>query len=222
MALSQQQRNYLFKAIENYSFPPDYYDFDCNVAGRLADTKTVEVKIGRDLKSGDPGQVKNGLSNVLYWGYARVPYRAKRVSRFRESVNAFQLTQASALFSKSLRPSVVEIKKLGLPEFSGLSFVSKIRMFLDPENSAVLDKQILKIHQHCQTTVLENLHVGKSTQIPITRNNSETYERWCSRMKEISSLYFDARFRAVDVERGFFQLIQDGSVVLAAQILKNA
>ena len=40
-------------------------------------------------------------------------------------------------------------------------------------------------------------------------------------MINISDVYFDARFRAVDVERGFFQLIQDGSVTAAAQILND-
>ena len=38
-----------------------------------------------------------------------------------------------------------------------------------------------------------------------TRLNSEIYEHWCRRMREISSLYLDARFRVVDVERGFFR-----------------
>ena len=86
----------------------------------------------------------------------------------------------------------------------------------------MLDWQIMKIHDECPTTLLRQLDVGKSTQIPITRHNSEVYEAWCRKMVDISSVYFDARFRAVDVERGFFQLIQAGNVVVAAQILSGA
>jgi len=33
--------------------------------------------------SGEIELVKNGLSNVLYWGFAQVGYRDKRVSIFR-------------------------------------------------------------------------------------------------------------------------------------------
>src|SRR5205823_7763828 len=133
-----------------------------------------------------------------------------------------QLKQARDLFRRSQPPSVVEIKKLRLPEFSGLSFVSKVRMFLDPDKSAALDWQIMKIHKQCPTTLLANLYLGKSTQIPITKRNSEVYEAWCRRMSDISSVYFDARFRAVDVERGFFHLIQSGRIEVAAQIFNDA
>jgi len=89
-------------------------------------------------------------------------------------VSIDRLQRASELFRRSHFPSVVEIKKLGLPEFSGLSFVSKVRMFLDPDKSAVLDWQIMKINNHCPTTLLANLHIGKSTKSgPLT-----AYLRW--------------------------------------------
>jgi hypothetical protein len=119
-------------------------------------------------------------------------------------------------------PSVVEIKNLGLPEFSGLSFVSKVRMFLDPDKSATLDWQIMKIHERCPTTLLADLVLGKSTQIRITTRNSDVYEIWCRRMGDISRVNFDGRFRAVDVERGLFQLIQCGRVETAAELLNDA
>jgi hypothetical protein len=41
-------------------------------------------------------------------------------------------------------------------------------------------------------------------------------------MGDISRLHFGGRFRAVDIERGLFQLIQLGDVDLAAQILDGA
>ena len=220
--MTEQQRDRLQIAIDSYAFPPDYFDFFRNAPQRLADTRAVEVAIGRELKSGDPEQVKNGLSNVLYWGYAQMGIRETRVHRFRAKVTDSQLKQAGELFRRSDLPSVVRIKKLGMPEFSGLSFVSKIRMFLDPYNSATLDWQIMKIHKHCATTVLAQLCAGNSTQIRITDRNSDAYEAWCRRMSDISRVHFGGRFRAVDIERGLFHLIQRGNVEIAAQILKEA
>ena len=84
------------------------------------------------LTSSDPEGLKNGLSNVLYWGYAQMGIRDIRVQRFRSNVNVSELNRACDLFQRSTLPSVLEIKKLRLPEFSGLSFVSKIRTFLGP------------------------------------------------------------------------------------------
>jgi hypothetical protein len=222
VSLSQQQKDCLRDAIERYDFPSDYFDFGRNSAEHLANTKDVEVRIGRHLTSGDPERVKNGLSNVLYWGYAQMGIRDTRVQHFRSKVNVYELKRACDLFRRSGLPSVLEIKDLGLPEFSGLSFVSKIRVFLDPDKSAALDRQIMKIHQHCATTLLANLRIGRSTQIPITEHHSEVYEAWCRRMVNISDMYFDARFRAVDIERGLFQLIQERSVEAAARILNDA
>jgi hypothetical protein len=222
VALSQQQKDCLSGAIEAFGFPTDYFDFVNNAPEHFASTKDVEVRVRQALISGEPACVKDGLSNVLYWGYAQMGIRGTRIRRFREKVTLTQLNRASDLFRGLHVPSVVEIKNLGLPEFSGLSFVSKVRMFLDPGQSATLDWQILKIHQHCPTTLLAQLHIGKSTQIPITKRNSGVYEDWCRKMLDISLTYFNGRFRAVDIERGFFELIQRGRVSIAAHILNNA
>jgi hypothetical protein len=222
LGLSAQQKDRLRIAIVGYAFPADHFDFSRNAPERLADTRAVEIAIGRDLRSGEPELVKNGLSNVLYWGYGQMGIRDTRVSRFRTKVTSSQLTQAGALFRRSPVPSVAEIKRLDLPEFSGLSFVSKIRMFLDPDHSATLDRQIMKIHRRCTTTVLALFCIGTSTQIRITANNSDAYETWCIRMSEISRRHFEGRFRAVDIERGLFQLIQRDDVEIAAQILNDA
>jgi hypothetical protein len=79
----------------------------------------------------------------------------------------------------------------------------------------------MKIHKECPTTVLAM--IGRSeTQIPLTIDNSNAYEAWCQRMMDISRMYFSGSLRAVDVERGLFQLIQSGTVKLAAQILNEA
>jgi hypothetical protein len=137
--------------------------------------------------------------------------------------NESQLRQAAQLFQKCPPPSLLEIKRLELPEFSGISFISKVRVFLNPEKSATLDQQIMKIRGAFPETMRETFRLSEnSTQIRITKESSNAYERWCEKMREISEQYFSAQFRAVDVERGFFQLIQVGKVALAAQILKDA
>jgi len=41
-------------------------------------------------------------------------------------------------------------------------------------------------------------------------------------MREISRIHFEDCFRAVDIERGLFHLIQKGDTETAAQILNDA
>lgn len=141
MPFSPSQQEALHKAIKEYSFPPEYYDFILDRPERLEDTRAVEARIKADLISGDMNLVKNGGSNVLYWGFARMKYiRDFRFNRFREKVTRDNLCAATELFHSSGAPSLIKIKDIGLPEYSGMSFVSKIRMFLDPEKSATLDR----------------------------------------------------------------------------------
>jgi len=221
MPLSPSQKEELHKAIKGYSFPPEYYDFILDRPERLEDTRAVEARIKADLISGDTNLVKNGLSNVLYWGYAQMGIRCTRVRRFRDNVTKDKLCAATELFHATVSPSLIKIKKIGLPQFSGMSFISKIRMFLDPEKSATLDRQIMKILQALPSTVLANVHVNP-TQIPITAHNAEAYKMWCRKMREISERYFAGGFRAVDIERGFFHLVQEGKVYLSGEILRDA
>ena len=80
----------------------------------------------------------------------------------------------------------------------------------------------MKIHKQCPTTVLAQLFTGKSTQIRITERNSNAYEAWCRRMSDISRLHFERSFRAVNIERGLFHLIQCGGKNVAFRILNEA
>ncbi|MDP9528755.1 hypothetical protein [Pseudomonas protegens] len=59
------------------------------------------------------------------------------------------------------------------------------------------------------------------TRIRISKANSNAYEGWCERLADIARTYLpDAR--VADVERGFFQMIQDNKVAAAAAILRDA
>ena len=222
MTLSQEQTELLRHAIQDYAFPPDLYDFIKKSCDHQPNTKGVETRIKADLTSGDWERVKDGLSNVLFWGWAQKQGRRRvRVEHFRVTATESQLRRAVRLFEQCPRPSLLEIKQLKLPEFSGISFVSKVRMFLDPENSATFDRQIMKIIGAFPATLRATFQAFESsTQIRITKESSNAYEHWCEKMREASDRYFNRQFRAVDVERGLFQLIQVDKAAIAAEILK--
>lgn len=223
MTLSQEQTASLGHAVQDYKFPPHIYDFTKNISDHKSSIATVEAKIKADLTSDDWQRVMDGLSNVLYWGWAQKPkIRDVRVELFRTTATESQLRKSAQLFKRCPPPSLLEIKQLKLPQFSGVSFVSKVRMFLDPENSATFDKQIMKIRGAFPETIRATFQAFEnSTQIRITKESSDAYEYWCGKMREVSERYFNGRLRAVDVERGFFQLIQAGKDSIAADILKS-
>ncbi len=104
LALSEQQKDCLRNAIEQYGFPPDHFDFSRNAPESLANTRAIEIMIGRELKSGEPERVKNGLANVLYWGYAQMGIRHTRVRRFRTKVCISQLKQPASSFDAPMCP----------------------------------------------------------------------------------------------------------------------
>ena len=223
MTISNKHLNILTEAIRSYSFPFAYYDFINDRPSFQQSMILIEKLIRDDLVSGDLQLVKNGLSNVLYWGFAQVGYRDQRVSIFRNQVTMAQLHCAARLFPNINGDGLQEMKKLRLPQFSGMSFISKVRMFLDPIQYVILDKQILKMINTPFVTILNNISFRPSdTQIRISENNCSVYLNWCKKCATISKNHFDSKYRAVDVERGFFTLIQNRQVNNAAEILSLA
>lgn len=223
MTLSREQLNILSDAIKGYSFPCVYFNFLNGRSLQKPDMLSVEGHIRDDLLSGNPDLVKNGLSNILYWGFAQVGYRDRRVALFRTQITHGQLYDAAQLFSDMHDDGLREIKRIGLPQFSGMSFISKVRMFLDPANYVVLDQQILKINTYPGKTLLKDIAFGpKETQIRISENNCHVYINWCRKCRDISTTFYKGKHRAVDIERGFFTLIQRGQVKIATEILSRA
>jgi hypothetical protein len=221
--LSKDQINILKESVESYRFPCIYYDFVGHQHVECENMLPVEKYIKNNLTSKELELVKNGLSNVLYWGYANVGNRATRVERFRNEVTQEQLFIAAQLFSNIQGDSLRRIKEVGLPEFSGMSFITKVRMFLDPDNYVILDKQILRMRNINQHNLLNNINFGENqTQIGITNNNVLVYLKWFQKCKEISASYYSSNYCAVDIERGFFTLVQRGKVELASEILSMA
>jgi hypothetical protein len=224
MPLSQTQQSALVDAMRRYDFPCVTYDF-VNRREKTHDSmKGVEMEIRGQLLADRADGVRAGLANVLYWGYARIGYRDRRVKQFQEQVTDQQLVEARSLFRRLRGPGVCDIKRVGLPQFSGLSFVSKVRMFLDPCNYVVLDQKLVKLRDQTIRTIFCDVTFPRwATSIPINKPNEEVYERWCQLCRRIASEYLQmSGYRAVDVERGIFQMVAGNNALRAAEIVAAA
>ena len=216
----------LRSAKEAYSFPAVTYDFHRGQERRHPSIQGVETQIRAELTYPSLLAVKDALSNVLYWGYARTGYRDVRVKDFRDKVSEEQLAQALDLFHSLTRPgpkppALRAIAALLLPQFSGMSFISKIRMFLDPWYFAVLDRKLLSLRTATAPTVFRHISMGPSeVMIRVSRNNEQVYEAWCQQCLRLSQKYLGQN-RAVDVERAIFHLVDTGQSELAAAILQE-
>tara|TARA_B100000686_G_scaffold324810_1_gene380844 strand:+ start:518 stop:1207 length:690 start_codon:yes stop_codon:yes gene_type:complete len=198
----------LTKAIHDYSYNKVTYDFQLEKEITHSNMREVEKYISINLLSTDPNQVKDGLSNVIYWGLYTMGGRKKtHVKRFRDDVTEEQLIKASFLF-RSRDVGLVRIKRLKLPEFSRVPLVSKVLAFLNPYENVVLDNKLYKIGDCKPSNVFTEIKKGRSENtISITERNQDVYLRWCEYCKNTADKYFpNDDIRAVDVERGIYQL----------------
>ena len=112
---------------------------------------------------------------------------------------------------RSGRLDLVNIKKLKLRQFSQISFVSKILMFLDPTRYPVLDLKLANAFAKLSFLPLQNLTFTEGG-IPITERNATAYDTWACWCREIATVVNEAPVspcrgvRAVDVERAIFTL----------------
>ena len=144
-----------------------------------------------------------------------------RVDKFLKEVDKEKLKNAKALFCGFKGDSLKEIKRIGLPQFSNISFASKLRMFLDPQNYVTLDLKLLKIKESRIHTFFDDV-AKYSTCIPINSENCRQYALWSQKCKETASTYFrDMEIIAVDVERGVWKLIDKDRLEEAAGIVAN-
>lgn len=211
----------LIVAIEQYSFPLDCFDFvKSEPVNDIHSYEQLESLIGGQLKSGDLSVVKDGLSNVLYWGYATSKgRRSDRVEKFRSRVTNKQLERFIRMRDSYAGLSLSEIKSIGMPQFSNVSFVSKILMFLSPEKYVVLDLQLAKIKKEAPSSLFENL-VAYETSIPINHANCSCYQEWCLFCAYVSNHLLGGRCRPVDVERGIFTIVKKHSASEAAKTIE--
>lgn len=226
MPLNDEQINSIRNAISGYVFPPSAYDFIHDLPVVHQTMIDLENEICANLRSENLEQIKNGLANVVYWGWAQNHgLQRVRVQGFINGITQGMLEEFRDIVAQDRVPTMRQIYDIHMPQFSGVSFVSKILMFLAPQNYCVLDAQIAKMrndpeHAH---NVLDELTFGANeTRIGVTANNHIVYNNWRQTCTRISNDYFGNRYRCVDIERGFFALIQGGTVDIARGLLNNA
>ena len=223
------------EALRRYSYPTVTFDFRHGQEHRHEDMRGVERRIGRLLRSADLRDVRDGLSCVLYWGFARQAIRDHRVSYFRDRVKStaderLARFRASVHQMSSTSPSVAEclitLRRLALPQFSQMSFTTKILMFLDPDSYPVLDLRIAKAYANRpEFPPLQGLTIR--TSISITAGNQTCYEKFARWARRIAALVNATSgsprhdLRAVDVERALFTLVDLGQEDIARVLLEE-
>ena len=223
----------LSEAFSGFSFPTVTFDFAGEDERRHEDMRGVEDCIGTSLRSDDVSRVRDGLSDVLFWGYARQGRRNFKVRNFRSRMESDDGQQRLAGFLEFVRSRpetcaaerLIALKKLKLPEFGQVSFATKILMFLDPEHYPVLDLKIARTVKQCGFRPLLPLTIH--TGIPITSANAMCYERWACWCRDIAARVNRASgsggqdLRAVDVERALFALTDSQRMGDACRLLKG-
>jgi len=219
MALSPVQMADLKGAIQSYNYSCDYYDFVLNAPQTASSMKHLEGIVYAQLTSNTPQDVANGLGNVIYWGNASAGYVMARFNTFQGRIGAHQPYDGFMALAAAGVPSLRQIKALGYPAYSGISFISKVLMFLDPKTYCVLDRQITKLRRQGRSVprALDNLVLYRTT-IPATQKNERAYDAWRQECIHISTTYYAGQYGAAEVERGFFKLIRDGYLAKAQDI----
>ena len=181
----------------------------------------VEELIRGQLLSQDIEVVKDGLSNVLYWGYAsqRGPcvkregrYKGgrqyNRICIFRRDVTREHISALIDSLESSACISLSDIKRVGMPEFTQMPFVSKLAMFISPASNPVLDNNIARFAQKQKIPPLRYLTIG--TTVSLSKPNMEIYDKWALWCREIAEVVNNIPsasckdLRPVDVERAIF------------------
>ena len=222
MIQDAQLHDALARAIAAYDYPKVTFDFDRGEEQPWPSMRQAESAIRTQLISNSPSSVKNGLSNVLYWGFhTSRGIRDRRIRLFRSEVRNDQLAEAIRLFKILRGPGLIRIKKLELPQFSRASFITKLRMFLDPSRFVVMDLKLARLKYAETPTPFRRLKWREGeTSIRITHRNQAVYEDWCAWCRRVAEENFgDSDIRAVDLERGMFHLVQSSQLELAAAIL---
>ncbi len=224
MKVDDEKIRRLRKAISDYDFPMVVYDFQKqSEKSGFGSYRTLEQYIRDMLVSDRNDAIKNGLSNVLYWGYATTPgLQRVRIQRFRSQVTDHQLSAFSRIIGAASSIGLSDVSKCELPQFSNLSFISKVLMFIDPSQYVTLDLQLSKIKKSEVSTCFRYLKVCP-TYLPVNEQNQKFYSSWCKTCAELAQEYFYSDgARAVDVERGLFTLVRNNETDFAASLLNQA
>ena len=224
----------LCAAKDAYNYPYVTYNFNTNEIVRHKSMLDVERLIQDQLLSPNLSDVKDGLSNVLYWGYATTGYQWNRVCKFRVKVTSKQLREFKETETVRFPNSIARhannlhaVRKIKMSQFSGMSFLSKLLMFLNPDRNPVLDMKLATFSVDNEIPPVGRLKFrttkmakrdckSKDTQIRLSSHNMQIYQEWalcCGQIAEtINSNPFSpcGGLRAVDVERAIFWRIIQG------------
>ena len=220
MPLNEQQIGVLLSAIKGYDYPAELYNFEERRKIEFKGMRELECYLRAGLVSKDTQTLKFALANIVYWGNINSGYCQKRTENFLVEVKEDELEKAIDLFGKIKGESLRDIKDIGLPQFSNMSFISKLRMFLDPENYVTLDRKLLKIKKSGIHTVFDGVS-EQPTYIPINAQNCHQYLLWSQKCKNAANCYLGKGVIAVDVERGIFRLVDKGNLTEAGILVAN-
>lgn len=187
--------------LRTYDYPCVVWDPAANGEVQFASMRQVEKIIRDQLRSGQPASVRDGLANVVFWGFRSQGICRARLRDFLCRVSEGALANAARVLPQVQGPALRQLKDLGLPQFSCVPFLSKLRMFLDPTEWVVLDNRLARIGSLSTHSILRGIS-RYGTTIPCTRANEVVYAAWCS----LCRMWGDRiGAPAVDVERAVFQ-----------------
>lgn len=173
-----------------------------------------------------------GFLSVIFWGYVSGSDGVVRTARALGKVRSFRDGRANQTptsknellqILKKSRELVAQkdygkaLYQLMSIKYLGMSFASKVVMFMSPNETAIYDSVIAeRLSKHESLSYLYIKTLGATDKEKI--NQCNTYEKWCefcSQTAEILNTHqahwtdWDNQpklFRAVDVERSFFAL----------------
>jgi hypothetical protein len=171
-----------------------------------------------------------GFLSVIFWGYISgrdgVVREARSLGKVRSFINGRKgqiptsknklleifFAARESVFSKDYGKALYELMTI---KYIGMSFASKLIMFIDPNHAAIYDSVISRIlggDKNLNNLYVETVGYSKKDKL----KQSEVYDRWCNYCWDTSMILnknsykwmdWDGRvypFRAVDVERSFF------------------
>lgn len=248
MLQTVEHRDLLWAVMRQAQVYAGSYDPETHAAVIHADFGTLEKYIAADLTSGDPTRTRRGFLSVMWWGMhggdqrfmpARFTSLEAARSPHKYELAASLLPALATVFTGAAHLYI--LKGLGLPGYSGVSFVSKLRMFTLPYRYVVLDTKLVRMQNTTgrARNVLDAVHVTRTEQrkpegsvtrqvsIAVNDHNELAYEAWsrlCRRIAEddFQGEVLHGRFvNAADVERGFFALVGAGRTDEGREILNS-
>ncbi len=221
MALNSTQINQLDFAIQQNLLPAIYFDFVTEKSVHAASMSEVENVIGQQLRSAATQAVKHGLANIIYWGYANTEYRDQWVSHFLQRANDDVLRDFQReLAAQGALLDLIQLKKIRLPLYSGMSSLSKVLTFLNPQDYCVLDAPLAQL-KAVPNRALHQMTFQTGRQVAVTQHNQTIHNQWRAECAAINQKYFAGKYKTVEIQRGFSYLIDKQPIDLTKKIYED-